>query len=208
MTEIERLKDQDEKRKARIKAQNESAKERWETVSCRLPKGTKQFFVDRGYTLNGIINELIQREIERITNNEQHEARNAETEPAQIQQATRATDPQEIQDKQNTKPAPAAATSLEELNAQLEQRRQEWQAVKPLLQEEEPGEDATEDLTPETLRAVAGAPDPEPVAGSIKDLILHAKQTVREEEEKRRQAAEQRRSEQENAVAQMLKSRS
>ena len=28
--------------KAKVKAQNESAKERWETVSCRLPKGTKE----------------------------------------------------------------------------------------------------------------------------------------------------------------------
>lgn len=45
--------------KARIKAQNESAKERWETVSCRLPKGTKARISALGLTINGVINESV-----------------------------------------------------------------------------------------------------------------------------------------------------
>lgn len=45
--------------KARIKAQNESAKERWETVSCRLPKGTKARINALGLTINGIINDSV-----------------------------------------------------------------------------------------------------------------------------------------------------
>lgn len=196
------------------KRQNEHIAENYDRLNFTAPKGTKERIQATGESVNSFVKRVVLAELERLENGsaagpaDHSETRNAGTDPAQIQQATRATDPQEIQDKQNTKPAPAAAPSLEELNAQLEQRRQEWQAVKPLLQEEEPEEDKTQDLTPETLRAVAGAPDPEPVAGSIKDFVLHAKQAVREEEEKRRQAAEQRRSEQENAVAQMLKSRS
>lgn len=45
--------------KAKVKAQNESAKERWETVSCRLPKGTKERIGKKGLTVNGLINSLV-----------------------------------------------------------------------------------------------------------------------------------------------------
>lgn len=45
--------------KAKVKAQNESAKERWETVSCRLPKGTKERIAEKGLTVNGLINSLV-----------------------------------------------------------------------------------------------------------------------------------------------------
>lgn len=45
--------------KAKVKAQNESAKERWETVSCRLPKGTKERIAKKGLTVNGFINSLV-----------------------------------------------------------------------------------------------------------------------------------------------------
>lgn len=48
-----------DKQKKRIKAQNEAAKENWDTVSCRLPKGTKQRIVNTGYSINGFINELV-----------------------------------------------------------------------------------------------------------------------------------------------------
>ena len=45
-----------EKYKARVKAQNEAAKKNWDTVSCRLPKGTKDRIKSLGLTVNGVIN--------------------------------------------------------------------------------------------------------------------------------------------------------
>lgn len=45
-----------EKYKARVKAQNEAAKKNWDTVSCRLPKGTKDRIKALGLTVNGVIN--------------------------------------------------------------------------------------------------------------------------------------------------------
>ena len=61
-TDIEML----EKYKKRVKAQNESAKEKWDTVSCRLPKGTKDRIKALGLTVNGLINDLVLAELERL----------------------------------------------------------------------------------------------------------------------------------------------
>ena len=54
-TDIEML----EKYKKRDKAQNEAAKENWDTVSCRLPKGTKDRIKALGLTVNGVINDCV-----------------------------------------------------------------------------------------------------------------------------------------------------
>ena len=54
-TDIEML----EKYKKRVKAQNEAAKENWDTVSCRLPKGTKDRIKALGLTVNGVINDCV-----------------------------------------------------------------------------------------------------------------------------------------------------
>ena len=54
-TDIEML----EKYKERVKAQNEAAKENWDTVSCRLPKGTKDRIKALGLTANGVINDCV-----------------------------------------------------------------------------------------------------------------------------------------------------
>ena len=54
-TDIEML----EKYKKRVKAQNEAAKENWDTVSCRLPKGTKERIKALGLTVNGVINDCV-----------------------------------------------------------------------------------------------------------------------------------------------------
>ena len=54
-TDIEML----EKYKKRVKAQNEAAKENWDTVSCRLPKGTKDRIKALGLTVNGVINKSV-----------------------------------------------------------------------------------------------------------------------------------------------------
>lgn len=57
--ELQELRKREEQRKNRVKRQNESAKERWETISCRLPKGTKARIDAAGETVNGLINRLI-----------------------------------------------------------------------------------------------------------------------------------------------------
>lgn len=65
------LKEQQEiidKHKKRIKEQNEKAKENWDTVSCRLPSGTKDRIKALGLTVNGLINSAVLKELERIEN--------------------------------------------------------------------------------------------------------------------------------------------
>ena len=53
-------------RKKKIKEQNESAKKRWDTVSCRLPKGTKERIRAQGLKVNGLINRLVLAELDRL----------------------------------------------------------------------------------------------------------------------------------------------
>ena len=48
-----------EKYKKRIKDQNNAAKENWDTVSCRLPKGTKDRIRALGLSVNGVINDCV-----------------------------------------------------------------------------------------------------------------------------------------------------
>lgn len=55
-----------EKYKKRVKYQNEAAKKNWDTVSCRLPKGTKDRIKALGLTVNGLINDLMISELERL----------------------------------------------------------------------------------------------------------------------------------------------
>lgn len=57
-----------EKHKAKVKAQNESAKGRWDTVSCRLPVGTKKRIEAQGLSINGLINKLVLAELDRLEN--------------------------------------------------------------------------------------------------------------------------------------------
>lgn len=62
-----------EKYKKRVKSQNEAAKKNWDTVSCRLPKGTKDRIKALGLTVNGIINDLVIAELERLENGKSSE---------------------------------------------------------------------------------------------------------------------------------------
>ncbi len=55
-----------EKQKKRVKSQNEKAKENWDTVSCRLPKGTKERIIAQGLTVNGFINTLVLSRLEEL----------------------------------------------------------------------------------------------------------------------------------------------
>ena len=60
------LQEKVDKQTERVKRQNESAKERWDTVSCRLPKGTKDRIKKLGLSINGYINALVLDDLERL----------------------------------------------------------------------------------------------------------------------------------------------
>lgn len=55
-----------DKQRKRVKTQNEKAKENWDTVSCRLPKGTKERIIEKGLSINGFINSLVLEELKRL----------------------------------------------------------------------------------------------------------------------------------------------
>ena len=50
------------------KTQNEKAKENWDTVSCRLPKGTRKRITDKGMTVNGFINTVVLEKLDELEN--------------------------------------------------------------------------------------------------------------------------------------------
>ena len=43
--------------KKRIKRQNEKARENWDSITCKLPKGTKDRIQAQGLTINGFVNQ-------------------------------------------------------------------------------------------------------------------------------------------------------
>ena len=55
-----------EKARERAKKQNEAAKNNWDCISCRLPKGTKDRIQALGYTVNGFLNIIVLAELERL----------------------------------------------------------------------------------------------------------------------------------------------
>ena len=57
--------------RARVKSQNDRAKENWETVSCRVPIGTKNRVKALGATINGLINSCLLAELDRLENNKE-----------------------------------------------------------------------------------------------------------------------------------------
>lgn len=64
--ELEKLRQEKEKRRKQAKQWNENAKKKWETVSCRLPAGTKARIESTGESINGMINRLILAELDAI----------------------------------------------------------------------------------------------------------------------------------------------
>ena len=61
-----KLIEQAQRQKERVKRQNEAAKDNWDCVSLKLPKGTKDRIKAQGKTVNGYINELVLAELERL----------------------------------------------------------------------------------------------------------------------------------------------
>ena len=110
-TDIEML----EKYKKRVKAQNEAAKKNWDTVSCRLPKGTKARIKALGLSVNGVINNGVLMYLDRYEK-EHLSAEEPEqpTEPDQIE--TEAEPPAETLSEDN-------ADYLLELQAAIEAKK-------------------------------------------------------------------------------------
>lgn len=50
----------------RYKKMNDAAKEKWDTVSCKLPKGTKDRIKAQGLSINGYINRLVLEDLEKL----------------------------------------------------------------------------------------------------------------------------------------------
>lgn len=78
--------------KARVKAQNEAAKEKWDSVSCRLPKGTRERITKLGLTVNGYINELVLADLERLESEAKDNAAEPQKQPQKEKSATYAED--------------------------------------------------------------------------------------------------------------------
>ena len=61
-----KLIEQAQRQKERVKRQNEAAKDNWDCVSLKLPKGTKDRIKAQGNTVNGYINELVLADLEKL----------------------------------------------------------------------------------------------------------------------------------------------
>lgn len=99
-----------EKARERAKKQNEAAKNNWDCISCRLPKGTKDRIQALGYTVNGFLNIIVLAELEKL---EAEAPQTAQPEAAKEEQ------PEQAQPKAD------APEDVEELNNWLHQIQQE-----------------------------------------------------------------------------------
>ena len=131
-TDIEML----EKYKKRIKTQNEAAKENWDMVSCRLPKGTKNRIKALGLSVNGVINKSVLSFLESAEkeHKEELERLEAQKEP----QETYQTKQDAKQGKEEAKPTnnnqEAKPMTLEEAQAILDRKRAEQKERKEMLE--------------------------------------------------------------------------
>lgn len=99
-----------EKARERAKKQNEAAKNNWDCISCRLPKGTKDRIQALGYTVNGFLNIIVLSELEKL---EAEAPQTAQPETAKEEQ------PEQAQPKADT------PEDVAELNNWLHQIQQE-----------------------------------------------------------------------------------
>lgn len=99
-----------EKARERAKKQNEAAKNNWDCISCRLPKGTKDRIQALGYTVNGFLNSIVLAELEKL------EA-----------EAPQAVQPETVKEEQPEQAQPKAdpPEDVAELNNWLHQIQQE-----------------------------------------------------------------------------------
>lgn len=104
-----------QKARERAKRQNEAAKARWVSVSCRLPLGTKERIQAQGYSINNFINNTVLRELERL---EAEAPQTAQPEAAKEEQ------PEQAQTKTDTPEDVAELNNwLHQIQQENEQRR-------------------------------------------------------------------------------------
>lgn len=104
-----------QKARERAKRQNEAAKARWTSVSCRLPLGTKDRIQALGYTVNGFLNSAVLAELERL---EAEAPQTAQPEAAKEEQ------PEQVQTKTVTPEDVAELNNwLHQIQQENEQRR-------------------------------------------------------------------------------------
>lgn len=84
-----------EKARERAKKQNEAAKNNWDCISCRLPKGTKDRIQALGYTVNGFLNIIVLAELERLEAEAPQTAQPEAAKEEQPEQAQPKADPPE-----------------------------------------------------------------------------------------------------------------
>lgn len=102
--ELEKLRQEKEKRRKQAKQWNENAKKKWETVSCRLPAGTKARIESTGESINGMINRLILAELERRERSEDQEPT-----PAADQETSAETSTDQEPKQETEEPEPTTA---------------------------------------------------------------------------------------------------
>ena len=124
-TDIEML----EKYKKRVKAQNEAAKKNWDTVSCRLPKGTKDRIKALGLTVNGVINDSVLSFLEREENE-----RNTELERLEAQEAQQTVPEEGYQDKLQNNNNSTKPMTLADAQAILDRKRAEQKERDEMLE--------------------------------------------------------------------------
>lgn len=128
-----------EKYKKRIKTQNEAAKENWDMVSCRLPKGTKNRIKALGLSVNGVINKSVLSFLESAEkeHKEELERLESQTEPTEPQE-TYQTKQDQKQEKEEAKPTnnnpEAKPMTLEEAQAILDRKRAEQKEQKEMME--------------------------------------------------------------------------
>ena len=118
-----------EKYKKRIKTQNEAAKENWDMVSCRLPKGTKDRIKALGLTVNGVINDIVLSFLEREENE-----RNTELERLEAQEAQQTVPEEGYQDKLQNNNNSTKPMTLADAQAILDRKRAEQKERDEMLE--------------------------------------------------------------------------
>ena len=125
-----------EKYKKRIKTQNEAAKENWDMVSCRLPKGTKNRIKALGLSVNGVINKSVLSFLE--SEEKEHKEELERLESQEEPQETYQTKQDQKQEKEEAKPTnnnpEAKPMTLEEAQALLDRKRAEQKERKEMLE--------------------------------------------------------------------------
>ena len=103
----------------RARRQNEKAKENWDIISCRLPKGTKERIQAHGLTVNGTINAAVLAYLDGLERKAE-ELPNAEKEPDKKDARTFTDSPEDLQ---------AANEWLHQLQAQIASQKKKDSAA-------------------------------------------------------------------------------